>query len=256
MLPETRYARCGNLNIAYQVAGEGPADLVFVPGVASHLEHQWDEPLQAAFFHRLASFSRLIRFDKRGAGLSDRVEHMPTIEERMDDVQAVMDAAGSERAAILTLSEGGPMGIVFAATYPDRTSKLILWNTFARLAWTQDTAEKVRQQYVEALLRRFEEQWGTGNLVERFVPSTAADPIFRDWWGRFERLSMSPGAAIEAIGGAIAANYGADFLCYVKPAEHLRLPDLDDMKEGIVAARIAAHAADVAKGIPQSKFSP
>ncbi|NIS59333.1 MAG: alpha/beta hydrolase, partial [Proteobacteria bacterium] len=95
MQPETRYARCGSLHIAYQVVGEGPPDLVFVPGIISHLEYQWDEPLQAAFFRRLASFSRLIRFDKRGQGLSDRVERMPTIEERMDDVRAVMDAAGS-----------------------------------------------------------------------------------------------------------------------------------------------------------------
>ena len=199
MQPETRYARCGNLHIAYQVVGEGPPDLVFVPGVASHLEHQWDEPLQAAFFHRLASFSRLIRFDKRGAGLSDRAERMPAIEERMDDVRAVMDAVGSERAAILGLSEGGPMGIVFAATHPDRTSQLILWNTFARLGWAPGTFEERRQQIREARLRQYEEGWGTGSLIGRFVPSAAADPNFRDWWGRFERLSMSPGAAVEAM---------------------------------------------------------
>ncbi len=199
MQPETRYARCGNLHIAYQVVGEGPPDLVFVPGVVSHLEHQWDEPLQAAFFHRLASFSRLIRFDKRGAGLSDRVERMPTIEERMDDVRAVMDAAGSQRAAILGLSEGGPMGIVFAATYPNRTSHMILWNTGARFRWVPGTAEEHRQQIVDAMLRQFEEEWGTGKLVELFFPSAAADPSFLEWWGRFERLSMSPGAAVEAM---------------------------------------------------------
>ena len=199
MQPETRYARCGNLHIAYQIVGEGPPDLVFVPGVVSHLEHQWDEPLQTAFFRRLASFSRLIRFDKRGAGLSDRVERMPTIEERMDDVRAVMDAVGSERAAILGLSEGGPMGIVFAATHPDRTSKLILWNTFARIGWAPGTSEERRQEFVDARLRQYEEEWGTGSLVRRFVPSAAADPSFRDWWGRFERLSMSPGAALEAM---------------------------------------------------------
>ena len=197
--PDTRYARCGNLYIAYQVVGEGPLDLVFVPGLVSHLEHQWDEPLQAAFFRRLASFSRLVRFDKRGAGLSDRVERMPTIEDRMDDVRAVMEAAGSERAAILGLSEGGPLGIVFAATNPDRTSGLILWNTFARLAWAPGIAEEHRRQVVDARLRQYQEEWGTGRLIERFVPSAAADPSFRDWWGRFERLSMSPGAALEAM---------------------------------------------------------
>ncbi len=199
MQPETRYARCGNLHIAYQILGEGPPDLVFVPGAVSHLEHQWDEPLQAAFFCRLASFSRLIRFDKRGAGLSDRVERMPTIEERMDDVRAVMDVAGFERAAILGLSEGGPMGIVFAATHPDRTSNLILWNTSPRLRWVPGISEERRQEIVDARLRQYEEEWGTGSQVDLFVPSAAADPSFRDWWGRFERLSMSPGAAMEAM---------------------------------------------------------
>jgi class 3 adenylate cyclase len=124
---------------------------------------------------------------------------MPSIEERIDDVRAVMDAADSERAAILTLSEGGPMGIVLAATHPDRTSQLILWNTFARLAWAPGTAEEGRQQYVDARLRRYEEKWGTGSLVDGFVPSAEDDPSFRDWWGRFERLSMTPGAAVETM---------------------------------------------------------
>ena len=197
MQPETRYARCGDLHIAYQVVGDGPSDLVFVPGFVSHLEHQWDEPLQAAFFRRLASFCRLIRFDKRGAGLSDRVERMPTIEERMDDVRAVMDAADSERAAILGLSEGGPMGIVFAAAHPDRTSKLILWNSYPRMFWGIEP--ELRQQMVDTSLHLLEKEWGTGSFVGHFVPSAAADPSFRDWWGRFERLAMSPGAAIEAM---------------------------------------------------------
>jgi len=239
MQPETRYARCGNLHIAYQVVGEGPPDLVFAPGVASHLEHQWDEPLQAAFFRRLASFSRLIRFDKRGQGLSDRVERMPTIEERMDDVRAVMDAAGSQRAAILTLSEGGPMGIVLAATHPDRTSELILWNTFARLAWAPGTAEEGRQQYVDARLRRYEEEWGTGTLVEGFVPSAAADSSFRDWWGRFERLSMSPGAAVEAM----RVNYEID-VRDILPS--VRVPTLVIRNDGdiLVSREVSRYLAD------------
>lgn len=197
---ETRYARCGDLHIAYQVIGEGPADLVFVPGIISNLEHQWDEPMQAAFFRRLGSFSRLIRFDKRGQGLSDRVERMPSIEQRMDDVRAVMDAVGSERAALLALSEGGPMGIVFTATYPDRIDKLILWNTFPRIAWDpRGTDEEERRQTIEAWIRIYEEDYGKGSLIEWFVPSAAGDPSFVEWWGRFERLSMSPGSAIDAI---------------------------------------------------------
>lgn len=197
MQPETQYARCGSLHIAYQVYGEGPLDLVFVPAMVSHLEHQWEEPLQASFFHNLASFSRLIRFDKRGQGLSDRVERMPTIEERIDDIRAVMDATRSERATILTLSEGGAMGIVFAASNPDRVSNLILWNTFQGRYPGGD--ERRRQQIMEAMLLQFEEEWGMGSLVKFFAPSAAVDSGFREWWGRFERLSMSPGAAVEAL---------------------------------------------------------
>jgi pimeloyl-ACP methyl ester carboxylesterase len=245
MQPETRYVRCDNLHIAYQVVGAGPHDLVFVPGLASHLEHQWDEPLQAAFFQRLASFCRLIRFDKRGAGLSDRVERMPTIEERMDDVRAVMDAADSERAAILGLSEGGPMGIVFAATHPDRTSKLILWNTSARLAWTPDSTEEDRRQIVHERLGQYEAGWGTGSLIGRFVPSAAADPSFREWWGRFERLSMTPGAAVQAM----RVNYEIDVRAILPSVP---VPTLVIRNEGDHVHREAQH--HLAKQIPSARF--
>jgi pimeloyl-ACP methyl ester carboxylesterase len=136
--PETRYAKCGENFVAYQVMGEGPFDLVFVPGFTSNLDIMLEWPLFANFVRRLASFCRLIRFDKRGTGLSDRTGPLPTIEDRMDDVRAVMDAAGSERAALLGYSEGGTMSIVFAATYPQRTSALILYGAFARRAWAPD----------------------------------------------------------------------------------------------------------------------
>ena len=139
-IPETRYAKSGNTYIAYQVMGEGPFDLVFVPGFLTHLDMQMEQPLYASFMRRLASFCRLIRYDKRGTGLSDRSSGIPTLEERMDDVRAVMDAVGSTRAAILGMSEGGPMSIVFAATYPQRTSALILYGSFARWAWAPDNA--------------------------------------------------------------------------------------------------------------------
>jgi pimeloyl-ACP methyl ester carboxylesterase len=199
MVPETKYARCGSLHIAYQVVGEGSTDLVFVPGIASHVEFQWEEPTQAAFFRRLSSFSRLIRFDKRGAGLSDPVPSMPTIEERMDDIRAVMDAAGSERAALLGLSEGGPLSLVFAATHPERTLALILWNTqpkFTRDAtypfgFPPEAANQIRDV--------FEREWGTGAFAPFFVASAAEDEHFRAWWKRFERLALSPGAAIQSM---------------------------------------------------------
>src|SRR5262245_7218243 len=137
-LPKTQYAKSGDLHIAYQVTGSGPLDLVWIPGFVSHLESSWEHPWPRRFLERLSAFSRLIRFDKRGTGLSDRVGGIPTLEERMDDVRAVMDAAGSERAALLGVSEGGPMSILFAATYPERTTALALYASYARRSWAPD----------------------------------------------------------------------------------------------------------------------
>jgi pimeloyl-ACP methyl ester carboxylesterase len=151
--PETRYAKSGSVHVAYQVLGHGPLDLVVINAFASHLEYAWEEPSYAGYLQRLASFSRLILFDKRGTGLSDRVADvaLPTLEQRMDDVRAVMDAVGSQRAAPYGLSEGGSMSILFAATYPERTTALVLCGAFARRVWAQDypwapTLEE-RQQY-------------------------------------------------------------------------------------------------------------
>src|SRR6202008_805745 len=141
-VPETRYAKSGDVNIAYQVVGDGPFDLIHVPMFVSNLELQWEDPAERRYFERLASFSRLIMFDKRGTGLSDRVEVAP-LEERMDDLRAVMDAAGSERAAIYGGSEGGALSILFAATYPDRVSALVLYGAYARLAWAPDYPDGV-----------------------------------------------------------------------------------------------------------------
>ena len=131
-IPRTQYAQSGDVNIAYQVFGEGPIDLVFVAGFISHVEAVWEEPLMRRFFERLASFARVINFDKRGQGLSDPVSGAPILEERMEDVRAVMDAAGSERAAVFAISEGGPLAMLLAATYPERVSALILYGTFVK----------------------------------------------------------------------------------------------------------------------------
>ena len=140
MVPETKYAKSGNLHIAYQVVGGGSLDLVFVHGWISHIEHLWEEPSIARFLRGLASFSRLILLDKRGTGMSDPVplDELPTLEQRMDDVRAVMDAAGAERAALLGTSEAGALNLLFAATHPERTAALILLNSYARLAWSED----------------------------------------------------------------------------------------------------------------------
>ena len=192
MLPDTRYARSGDLRIAYQVIGEGPLDLVFVPGFISNIDLAWDDPLLAGFLRRLAGFSRLIMFDKRGTGLSDRIGDLPSLEVRMDDVRAVMDAAGSQRAALFGISEGGAMAMLFAATYPERTQALALFGTYAHYGtWV------VPPDKLEAALARMDSLWGTGEMVSVFGPSRADDPQFKAWWARFERLGGSPSAAVH-----------------------------------------------------------
>ena len=201
MVPETKYAKSGNLHIAYQVTGQGPIDLVFVHGWISHIEHLWEEPSVARFLGRLASFSRLILLDKRGTGLSDPVplDELPTLDERMDDVRAVMDAAGSERAALLGTSEAGALHLLFAATYPERTAALLLLNSYARLAWSDDYPCGIRATDAEALLHTIEEGWGTGVAFEALVASQTDNQSMRNWWARYQRLAASPGAAVTLL---------------------------------------------------------
>jgi len=196
--PKVRYARSGEVNIAYQVLGEGPIDLVYVMGWVSHLEAFWMDPAQERFFRRLASFSRLILFDKRGTGLSDRVaiNHLPTLEERMDDVRAVMDAVGSKQAALFGVSEGGPMCALFSATYPQRTSALIMYGSYAKRVWDPEypwapTPEE-RQHWYDLL----EQGWGGVVDINTLAPTAAGDPKFREWWATYLRMSASPGAAL------------------------------------------------------------
>ncbi len=198
MRPETKYARSGAVNIAYQVVGDGPLDLVFVMGWVSHLDYFWEEPALARFLARLGSFSRLILFDKRGTGLSDRVpdSELPTLEQRMDDVRAVMDAVGSERAALLGVSEGGPMCGLFAATYPQRTSALIMYGSYARrtrdAAYPWGPSEEEHEQFLEHLRA----EWGGPvGLAER-APSMVHDARFREWYTTYLTRSASPGAVL------------------------------------------------------------
>ncbi len=198
MRPETRYAKSGDVHIAYQVVGEGPIDLVLVYGWISHLEHQWEDPSLARFLERLASFSRLITFDKRGTGLSDRVAEnaLPTLEQRMDDVRAVMEAARSSRAALFGISEGGPMSALFAATYPARTSALVMYGTYAK--WIRDAEypwAPTREDH-EAAFAAYEKGWGTPIGLKVFAPSVAGDERWRQWWARHLRLAASPGAGV------------------------------------------------------------
>jgi pimeloyl-ACP methyl ester carboxylesterase len=194
--PETRYAKSGDVHIAYQVIGDGAVDLVFIPGWLTHVELAWEDPFQAAFRRRLASYSRLIVFDKRGTGLSDRVpvNQLPILEERMDDVRAVMDAVGSERAALMGVSEGGAMSALFAATYPERTAALVLYGSFARTG-----AELMTQDELDARLEGLERNWPDSVDPAVPAPSVAADEDYRRRWSTFMRHAASPGAAIALL---------------------------------------------------------
>jgi class 3 adenylate cyclase len=194
--PEVRYARSGDVNIAYSVVGDGPFDLVFVVGsVFTALEHAWEGP-PAEFFTRLASFSRLILFDKRGTGLSDRVADFASSAVRMDDIRAVMDAAGSERAAVLGASEGGLMAVLFAATYPERTAALVLYGTGASYRVADDYPWAGTPDQVERAAINREQRWGDPDyheeMLKAFAPSIAGDPEVKRWWSRYARTSASP----------------------------------------------------------------
>lgn len=190
----TRYARSGSVHVAYQVFGEGEIDLVFCPGFVSNIETYWEEPSFARWLNQLASFSRVITFDKRGTGLSDRVESLPTMEERMDDVRAVMDAAGSQKAAVFGLSEGGSLATLFAAHYPERCKALVLWGAFAKFSSWFSTPEKL-----EKFFEYVEKDWGTGANLDSWAPSKKDDPVFREWFARRERTAASPAAAVALM---------------------------------------------------------
>jgi class 3 adenylate cyclase len=193
-MPVTHYAKSGDVHIAYQVFGDGPIDLVLIPGFVSHLENYWEGPDFARWLLRLASFARVVMFDKRGTGLSDRVGELPAMDERMDDARVVMDAVGIKRAALLGVSEGGPLAVLFAATYPERCRALVLYGAFARFSSWIPTEEGLN-----GLLEYIDKAWGTGGSLASFAPSRQNDPAFQQWWGRFERLGASPAAGISLM---------------------------------------------------------
>ena len=196
--PETRYVQNGDVNIAYQVIGEGDLDIVFVMGWISHLEYFWKHHLFASFLERLSSFSRLILFDKRGTGLSDRVpiNELPTLEQRMEDVHAVMDAVGSKRAVLIGISEGGPMCSLFAATYPERTAGLVMIGTYAKRIRDDDYPWAPSAEQRAAFIDIVKSDWGKPVGIEERAPSMADDEEFREWWTTYLRMGASPGAAV------------------------------------------------------------
>ena len=245
-LPLTRYAASGEVNIAYQVMGDGPIDIIMVPGVVSHVEFLHEMPGYTAFLQRLSKFARVTTFDKRGQGLSDRISGAPTLEQRLDDVRAVMDDIGSRRAALLGFSEGGAMSAMFAASYPERVSHLILFGAFIRYADLFGVADP------ERIIQERMKSWGTGAQIGRVIASKAADPEAVAQFAKFERLAASPGAmkAIQLLNlqidvghilravrvptlvlhratDPIPVQMGRDFAAQIPGAKYIEYPDGD-----------------------------
>ena len=248
MQPKTQYARSGDLHIAYQVVGDGPRDLVYVPGWVSNVEMAWEEPTHARFLSRLAAFSRFIVFDKRGTGLSDRVSNdkLPLLDERMDDLRAVMDAAGSERAAIFGFSEGGNLSTLFAASYPKRTVALVLFGSFAKRSRSPDYPWAPTVEERNELVSHVAQDWGRGMDLEQYVPSKMNDPAFLDRLSAYFRSAASPGAAVALL----KMNTEID-IRHVLPAIHvptLVMHRTDDRSANVEEARWMAGQ------IPEARF--
>jgi pimeloyl-ACP methyl ester carboxylesterase len=199
MEAETRYADSDGVSIAYQVHGEGPLDLVFVPGFVSHVELFWDDPLTAAFLRRLSSFARVVIWDKRGQGLSDRTGRPPTLEDSMDDLEAVLAAAGCERPAIFGISEGGPMSTLFAATHPERVASLVLYGTYARMLRAPDFPQGIPPEALERWGEIVKRDWGGAVGVNLWAPSVVGDADFERWWSRLLRYGTSPAGAVALM---------------------------------------------------------
>jgi pimeloyl-ACP methyl ester carboxylesterase/DNA-binding CsgD family transcriptional regulator len=199
--PETQYARSGDFSIAFQTLGDRAIDLVFVPGFVSNLELTWDWPPLAGFYRAFTAIARIILFDKRGTGLSDRVRLMPTTEQRMDDLRAVMDASRCERAAVVGISEGAPLAISFAAAYPERVTALILYAPLPKATRTDDYPWAQPAEWWEEIAVHFERAWGSPDYLEADVawraPSERDNDAFVRWWGIYRRLGASPGAAAD-----------------------------------------------------------
>lgn len=243
---ETRYARSDGVSIAYQVTGSGPVDIVMVNGWISNVELAWDHPWSRYFLQRLSSCGRLINFDKRGTGLSDRSGPLPTFEQRMDDVRAVMDAAGSERAVLFGYSEGGPMSALFAATYPDRTLGLVLYGTYMKRVRSDDYPWAPTREERLKTIERAEQAWGKGLDVEHFAPSVVGDTDFVTWLTSYWRRSASPRSAAELL----RMNTDID-VCHVLPT--IRVPTLVMHRTGDKDAHVD-EGRYIAENIPNASF--
>ena len=247
MPPPTRYARSRDgVSIAYQVVGTGERDIVFVPQTISTIEALWEHPTVARFFERLGGLGRLVLFDRRGTGASDRTGLPATLEEQVDDVIAVMDAAGSERADLMAIMEGGAMAMVFAASAPERVRSLTLYAAYARSTWAPDYPAAWTEEEREASMARMLARWGDGSLAPRFAPSHGDDPTLREWLGRLQRLSLGPGeaAACLALNGRLDVRHvlGA-----------IRVPTLLLHRSGDAALNVE-HSRYLAEHIPGARL--
>ncbi|MDQ3870537.1 MAG: adenylate/guanylate cyclase domain-containing protein [Chloroflexota bacterium] len=236
--PGVRYARSGEASIAYQVVGDGPVDLVWIGGPAAHLDMEWENPTAARAMEQLASFTRLVRFDRRGTGLSDPVEEPPTLEQQMDDLRAVMDAVGLERAALFGGTDAG-LGALFAGTHPDRVSALVLWGVAAR------AADAITPELVERFGHALE-HYGEGRFVEIYAPSRVGDPRFEEWWTRYERAAASPGMARKLLELPSQTDISA-----ILPS--IRVPTLVLHRSGDALVPIDL-GRDLASRIPDARF--
>jgi pimeloyl-ACP methyl ester carboxylesterase len=243
---ETRYAKSGTLNIAYQLFGSGGVNLVLIPGWASNVENIWTLPDFGAFAQKLAQFAKVILLDRRGTGLSDPVENPPTFEERMDDVRAVIDAAGWDRAVIWGISEGGPMAMMLAATFPGRVQALVLYGTFACFTATADYPHGYPAHFNAQWLAKLEDSWGTGELSSRFAPSVKSDPAVMRTLARLERMAMSPGTARKIFTLLTQTD-----VRHVLPA--IRVPTLILHRTGDTPIRVG-HARYLAQQIQGAKY--
>ena len=244
--PETRYARCGDISIAYQVVGDGPTDLLYAQGWLTNIEFAWESPEYARFLTGLSRFSRLIFFDKRGTGMSDRDVSFPTLEQRTEDIKAVLDAVGSRQAALFGVSEGGNMTSLFAATYPERVSALVLYGCFARRKWAPDYPWGRTHEEIEGYVRSLLDNWGEPFDLTDVAPSVAGDPAVQSWFAAYLRFAASPHAA-ELI---TRLNYELDTR-EILPA--IRVPTLVLHREGDRWTTID-EGSYLAERIPHSEF--
>jgi class 3 adenylate cyclase len=245
---KTQYAKSGNVHVAYQVIGDGPVDIVLAPGIVSHLDVYWENPDLVEFFRGITEFARLILFDKRGTGLSDRAVGIPTLEDRIDDIRAVMSAAGSYRAVIAGLSEGASMAILFAATYPEKTMGLIDFAGIARVAWAPDYPwGQTREDYVKES-ELAEKDWDAmiKQFAESLAPSKASDPTFKEWVDRLSRYGSSPGSIVALD----QMNWLID-LRSVLPSVHVPTLVLHPIDDHVVRIE---HGRYIAEHIPGAKL--